>query len=288
MPLGRGLDSLIPSKDSVRMPTPNTVPAEGEIVMIAISEIEPNPFQPRRKFDRGELESLADSIKDYGLLQPIVVTAKDGGGYYTIAGERRLRAVQLLGEDEIAAMLRTADDHEQLELALIENVQREDLNPIEEAWAYRRLIDEFGLRQKDICERLGKSRPVVCSILSLLKLPEEIQQELLNGSLSYAKARTLALSLGDEPPEKIVEMWQEAQREGMDTRELERKAARKDRKKKKRTLLDPVLEDKEKELEEIFGTKVRIKNRGDRGSIKFEFFSNEELREAIERLLSLG
>lgn len=255
--------------------------------MISISEIEPNPFQPRKCFKENELQSLADSIKEYGLLQPIIVTAGDNGGYYVVAGERRLRAMQILGEKEIPSIVRSTEDLGQLELALVENIQREDLNPIEVAQAYRRLIDEFGLSSKNLSKKTGKSTAVISSMLSLLKLPDEMQQAVIDGNLVYSKARAIALSLGGRPDEEMLALWKEAEEKGMNKQELEIQAARRGRKQSGHHRLDSVFEEKEKELEEIFGTKVRVAYRGGKGHITFRFYSDEELYEAIERFLSL-
>ncbi len=283
MALGRGLSSLIPDKTTADVRMPVVSKNDDGLVMIAISSIEPNPYQPRRNFAKKELQDLADSIKAHGLLQPIVVTPKDENTYFVIAGERRFRASQLLDLAEIAAVVRSANDQQQLELAIIENVQREDLNPIEKAMAYKQLKDEFGLTGVAIGKRVGCHPSVVSSCLSLLKLPSDMQDAVAKRELSYKKARAIALSLGDEPEEKIREIWEQAK--DMDADSLERETARTSRKKKKRTTLDPVLEQKQKELEELFGTRVRVTCRGGKGGIIMDFSSEQELRDAIEKML---
>ena len=224
MALGRGLSSLIPDKTTADIRMPKTSKNDDGLVMIAISAIEPNPYQPRKKFAEKELQDLAGSIRAHGLLQPIVVSPKDDGQYFIIAGERRFRASQMLNLSEIAAIVRSAGDQQQLELALIENVQREDLNPIEKALAYRQLCDEFGMKQTQISRRVGCSASVICSVLSLLKLPEDMQESVAKGEVSYKKARAIALSLGDEPEERIREVWEKAKH--MDPDSLERETAR--------------------------------------------------------------
>lgn len=284
MALGRGLSSLIPDKTTTDIKMPKVSGGDDGLVMISISSIEPNPYQPRRNFVEKDLQDLANSIKVHGLLQPIVVTPRDDDGYYVVAGERRFRASQMLNLDEIAAIVRSADDQQRLELAIIENVQREDLNAIEKALAYKQLKDEFGMTQAQISRRVGMSAAVISSILSLLKLPEDLQASVANGEVSYKKARAIALSLGDEDEQTIRDMWERAKELDPDT--LERETARANRKKKRRTTLDPVLEQKQKELEELFGTRVRVTWRRGKGGIVMDFSSEQELRDAIEKMLS--
>ena len=283
MALGRGLSALIPDQKTATK-TPEGTPGEA-IVMIVCSSIAPNPYQPRQNFDEEQLKSLADSIAEFGLVQPIVVTPA-ADGYHLITGERRLRALELLGEQTAPCVIRSAEDQQQLELALIENIQREDLNVMEKALAFKRLIDEFGMTQAEISRKMNSSTPVISSVLSLLKLPEQMQQAVRSGELPYNKARALSLALGDEPEEKILKAWELAK--DMHWKEVEREAPRVARSKKKRIKFDPVLEQKQKQLEEVFGTKVRITSSKGKGTIIMEFFSGEELREAIERILSLG
>ena len=199
MALGKGLSSLIPhnqSRKSIRKETGNSND-NSRIWHIPISEITPNERQPRKNFSHQELEDLVASIKKHGVMQPVTVTEKTDGGYELIAGERRLRSSQIAGLATIPAIVRAATAQEKLELALIENIQRQDLNPIEEAFAYKRLMDEFHLTQQSVCEQVGKSRSVVANMVRLLDLPEIIQKALFDGKISMGKARAI-LSLTSE------------------------------------------------------------------------------------------
>ncbi len=199
MALGKGLNSLIPqniARKTIRRETGSSNDSS-RIWHIPISEITPNERQPRKNFAHGELEDLVASIKKHGVLQPVTVAEKADGGYELIAGERRLRSSQIAGLATIPAIVRVANAQEKLELALIENIQRQDLSPIEEAFAYKRLMDEFHLTQQSVSEQVGKSRSAVANMVRLLDLPEIIQKALSDGKISVGKARAL-LSLIDE------------------------------------------------------------------------------------------
>lgn len=260
---------------------------------IALNVIDPNPYQPRKEFDEASLKTLADSIKEYGLLQPIVVSLGDAGRYYLVVGERRLRAAKIAGLKTIPAIIRTTEDQQKLELALVENVQREDLNQLEEGMAYRRLMDEFGLTIDDVSKRVGKLRQDVYGRLALLGLPDEVKESFVSGKITYKRARALA-TLRDEP-EKLIALWREATKNGMKDDELERTATRRksdvgmsgDGRKARNARLKPVIFEKQRELEEVFGTSVRLTDYRGRSSITFKFFSEEEFFKTIERLLSL-
>lgn len=285
MSLGRGLNSLIPDKKSVAAilnPTMSIAEKDGRLMDVRISQVDPNPYQPRRHFGEKELQELTDSIKEHGVIQPIVVTPAAAGRYYLVVGERRLRAAKAAGFSTIPAVVRTTEDQQKLEMALIENIQRQDLNPIEEALAYKQLRDEFGLKQFEIAKRTGKTEPVITCMLAVLELPQEMQDAVAGGTLGYTSARAIALALRKNP-EEALKLWKESVEKKWTRPELERTAAR--RNPKPRTTLDPVLVEKEKELEGVLGTKVRVSFRNGRGSIHIDFFSDEEFRNAIERLL---
>lgn len=295
--LGRGLGAIIPQKtvpstgvernaQSVEPAAPDdTRYARGDaqlgqrVMEIPIASIERNPHQPRVHFDHADLEDLISSIREHGVIQPIVVTPKPDGTYQLIAGERRLRASTIAGLKTIPALVREATELQKLELAIIENVQRADLNPIEEAKAYLRLIDEFGMTQEDVGRKIGKSRPQVANIVRLLQLPEEIQHALVEGTISVSNARTL-LSLSDE--RERMELFRAMLAGNFTVRQTETQVSvRKNAPKGK----DPNIADAESKLRETLKTKVAI-NRSARGTgeIKIRFDSDEELSSLIERL----
>lgn len=286
MALGKGLNSLIPNKGNKAGRTvlhKETGSSADRLWHIPISEIVPNSEQPRRIFSHSELEDLVSSIKRHGILQPITVTEKEDGGYELIAGERRLRAANIAGLATVPALVRSADRQEKLELALIENIQRQDLNPIEEAFAYKRLIDEFGLTQYDVAERVGKSRPVITNTIRLLDLPEEIKKALMEGGIGMAKARAI-LSLKDEKDQ--LEMFKQMQSEDVTVRDVEAAVARQGSVSRKGSVRrDPNILAQEQILEERLGAKVRISIRGERGSIEISFHSKEELKRILAELV---
>lgn len=267
--LGRGLDSLIPETPS----------AEGDrVAMLAVGDIDPNPSQPRRRFDKQALSELADSMRQVGVLQPILVCEAEGR-YRIIAGERRWRAARLAELPEIPAIIREMGEVERLEAALVENVQREDLNPVEEAAALRALMDECGLTQEAVSLRLGKSRPAVANLLRLLTLPEAVLTMLREGALSAGHARAL---VGMADAARCVELAKRAASEGWSVRETEREAARaQDAKKpapKRRAL--PELTELEDRLRGAFGMRVKVSGTLEKGRITLQYAS----REALERL----
>lgn len=268
------------------------------IFWIGVQQIEPNPQQPRRQFDTDELLALASSIKEHGVLQPLLVTKKQfdipsgmGVKYELIAGERRWRAAKLAGLREVPVMIRAADlaDQSKLEIALIENVQREDLNPMERARALGRLADEFGLTQKDIAERIGKSREVVTNSLRILRLPEEIQSAIAGNIINEGHARILLTLESD--PEKQRELFLKITTGNLTVRDAEFGAralggVRLGRPRKRRggAGLDPDARELQRTLEEVFGTKVLLEKRGDHGKIIVEFYSDEELNGILRRI----
>lgn len=286
MALGKGLNSLIPSKSSnrrvTRKETGSTNKAD-RLWHIPISEIVPNTEQPRKEFSHSDLEDLVASIKKHGILQPITVTERDNGGYELIAGERRFRASTIAGLVTIPALVRSATQQERLELALIENIQRQELNPIEEAFAYQRLIEEFNLTQQQVAEQVGKSRPAIANRLRLLDLPDVIQKALIDGKISSTKARTI-LSLKDEKEQ--VKMFTDIQNSGGATlAELESAVARKGPSSRKGSVRrDPNILAQEEMIEERLGSKVKISLRGEQGTIEISFYSKDELKRILKEL----
>lgn len=286
MALGKGLDSLIPQQQKqvskiIRKDT-GLVFDENKILQIPIAQIFPNPEQPRKEFNHQDLENLVESIKVHGILQPLVVTDLEDGNFELIAGERRLRASQIAGLEKVPAILRNANQQQKLELALIENIQRQQLNPLEEAYAYARLIEEFNLTQEEVAKQVGKSRPVVANTIRLLSLPELIQKSLITGEINMSKARAL-LSLKDEKEQ--IELFHSFKGEKISVREMESAIEKKGQISRKGSVRrDPNLRVQEELLEDSLGTKVRITKKGERGSIIIDFFSTEELKKLIKDL----
>jgi len=278
--LGRGLDALIPSGDAG--------PVEG-IRQIGVAELRPNPRQPRREVPRAELEELAQSIRQHGVLQPIVVTpAPDGRGYLLVAGERRLQAARQAGLTAVPAVVRVADERLSLELALVENLQREDLNPIDEALAYQRLADEFGLTQDQIAAAVGKDRTSVANYLRLLRLPEEVRGALASGSLSMGHARAL-LALPDAAAQRQAARDVIARALSVrDTEALARKLAAPSRPGAAVAAPDVHTRAAEERLRFALGTKVRIIRRRTGGAIEIAFGSEAELNRLYEQLTDTG
>lgn len=285
--LGRGLGSLIPQKVK-KIPTPAgdaivDVASEEDknrILRLSPDKIQINPLQPRRTFAERELQELADSIKEYGIIQPLIVTQKDGS-YELIAGERRLRAAKMLGLETVPAIARDASEQEKLEVALIENVQRADLNPIETALAYRKLIDEFNLGQDEVASRVGKSRPSVTNILRMLNLPEEIQLALIEGKITEGHAKLL---LGLDSEIKQITLFRKIIHNGLTITDTTDETRRMGGTKQARIKINYADKDKEFALREFFGTRAEIKRKGKGGQIVVHFFSDEELGEIMEKV----
>ena len=267
------------------------------IFWIEVSKIEPNPHQPRRNFDVGELTSLAESIRDHGILQPLLVTKQEidipfglDVKYQLIAGERRWRAAKMIGMREVPVIIRAAEtpDREKLELALIENVQREDLNPLERARAFERLISEFGLMQKEVAERIGKSREVVANAMRILRLPQEIQSAIASNLITEGHARAL-LTL-ENSSEAQAKLFNEIRSAGLTVRDSEFAArasagiTSRPRRRRSSSGLDPDARDIQKRLEDAFGTRVKLLKRGEHGRIIVEFYSDEELNGILDRI----
>lgn len=274
--LGKGLDAIF---------IQNETEDGGNTVTLKISEIEPNHNQPRREFDEDSLNQLAESIKTHGLIQPILVKPLFGGGYQIVAGERRYRACQLAGITEVPVTIRELTDQETMEIALIENLQREDLNPIEEAQGYKALMDEHGLTQEDVAEAVGKSRPAVANTLRLLNLPESVGEMVKNGKLSSGHARAL---LGMENKKDMEALAEEIIKSDLSVREAE-KLAKKSAKKtnsKKPPKQPSYYKMVEQTLSEYLGKKVNVKPLANKkgGTLSIEFYSDEELKDLASKL----
>ncbi|MBU1146045.1 ParB/RepB/Spo0J family partition protein [Patescibacteria group bacterium] len=277
--LGRGLSSLIPPKKIIRPFSEDGAPAGIRLIDVPVKNIRPNPKQPREDFGYQDLEDLINSIKEHGILQPLVVTKIDGENYELIAGERRYRAAKFLNLKTVPAIVRTAKDQEKLELALIENIQRKNLNPIEEAKAFQRLMDEFNLTQEEVAQRIGKNRSTIANTLRLLNLPEEILQALRSGKIKESHGRTL-LSLPDEKTQ--LKYFSKILKNEMTVRDTE-SAVRKIKGVRQKKV-DPALAAKEELLRSVFGTKVEIKKRGSKGQIVIHFYSDEEYGDIIRKI----
>jgi ParB family transcriptional regulator, chromosome partitioning protein len=280
--LGRGLEALLG-------PTREEAEREGNLVELPIKDIRPNPFQPRQDVDPAALEELVSSIKQAGLLQPVVVRrANGGGGYELIAGERRLRACQQLGWERIPAVQRDADDRTLLTLALIENLQRDDLSPVDEARGYDRLIAEFSLAQQDVADAVGRDRSTVANALRLLKLPTAVLQMLHEGQLSVGHARAL---LALEDPKVVTSLAREAVAQGLSVREVEdrvRGGRAPERRPRMKRGVGPAPEVRRVEdaLRRRLGTDVRVTLRAKgKGQIHVAFYSNEDLARVLELML---
>jgi ParB family chromosome partitioning protein len=279
--LGKGLESLIPTWQS----SPAPEEANEQVRLLPILSISPNPQQPRKIFEEEQLEDLAASIKQHGIIQPLIVIAAEGLDRYTlIAGERRLRAAKLAGLKEVPAIVRTASQQEQLEFAIIENVQREDLNPIERARAYQSLADQFSLTHEDIAHRVGKSRVTVTNTLRLLNLPVMVQQALQSSEISEGHARSL-LAL---PTARAMEAAMDSILSlGLNVRQTEllvSKLSGKAPTSRKVNARSAEEEDLENRLRQFFHTKVMLSKGKRGGTISISFYSDEELNAILDRL----
>ncbi|MBI5023222.1 MAG: ParB/RepB/Spo0J family partition protein [Candidatus Magasanikbacteria bacterium] len=297
MALGRGLGSLIPTfknssvKDDASAVRKSVVNLSGEpagdksgrIWQIPLTAIKANPYQPRQNFAHQDLEELVNSIKEYGIIQPIILSESNDGEYELIAGERRFRSAQILNLATVPAIIRQAKNLEKLELALIENIQRKNLNPIEEAFAYERLVDEFGLTHDDVSKKVGKSRPYVSNTLRLLSLPQEIQKGLIDGIITHTLGRAI---LGLSTAKEQLKMYHQAVAEKGTVQAVERKVEAKRLETTGLTRREPAVIDYERQLREVLGTKVRVTKRGEKGNIKIDYFSLEELKRIIKTIAS--
>ena len=272
--MGKGLGALIPEgEESDR----------NSIVEIKITDIEANDKQPRKAFNDATLADLSESIKEHGVVQPIIVR-KQGNGYQIVAGERRWRAARLAGKKTIPAIIKECSNLEVMELALIENLQREDLNSIEEAMAYKSLIEEYNMTQEEISKKIGKSRPAIANSLRLLQLPQEIKNMIAEGKISQGHARAL-LSISGE--KKQLDMAEKIIAQQLNVRQIEKLAKDTKQKKKKEVLTDAYqieINQLEERLRAVLGTKVTIHHRKNRGSIEIEYYSDEEFDRIFELL----
>lgn len=291
--LGRGLNTLIPSapipdakmEDIAEMTKQKSEYPE---MTLSINEIEPNPDQPRNQFDEDSLQELADSIQQYGVLQPLLVKKKDGY-YEIIAGERRWRAAKIAGVDKVPVIVRDFDENEIVEIALIENIQREDLSPIEEALAYQRLMKEHHLKQDQIAEKVSKSRAAITNSLRLLKLDPRVQDMLEEEMISTGHARALlAIHDGDLQYEIAVKVFDEK----LSVRDIEKMVKELNRPKKEKAKEDTeyqfLYKDLEESMKQILGSKVSIKNRkNNKGKIEIEYYSRDELERIVDMIRSI-
>ena len=296
--LGNGLDSLIADKVSTK---PAAKEAEkkkptsehaADAVMMDIAKVEPNREQPRKKFDEDALLELAESIKQFGVLQPLLVQERDDY-YEIIAGERRWRAAKMAGVKKVPVIIKKLTEQEIMEISLIENIQREDLNPIEEALAYKRLLSEFNLKQDEVAERVSKSRTAVTNAMRLLKLNEKVQQMVIDEMLTTGHARAL---LGIEDQEKQYTVAQKIFDEKLSVRDTEKLVKSLQNEKKKQTdvrsQIDPKLEaiyqDLEEQMKVILGTKVSINHKdSEKGKLEIEYYSQDELDRIIDLLRTI-
>lgn len=279
--LGKGLQALIP------MHTEDDI--EGEKVKeIKISQLKPNAFQPRRFFDEEKLKELADSIKEHGVVQPILVRSSGKDAYEIVAGERRWRAAKKAALEVVPVVIKEYDDREMTEIALIENIQRENLNPIEEAQAYKKLMEEFGLTQEKLSLRVGKSRPFIANIIRLLNLHPSIQDFLSRGLLTAGHARPL---LGIENKENQFKLAEEIINKNLSVRQTEQAIKSQS---KKQTQTNPKVKEQKREaiylqieekMRSLLGTQVKVKDLGEKGKIEIEYYSEEDLTRIIELLL---
>lgn len=287
--LGKGLDALIPEDSSRKVtarPKKETVVEKvikKEEVMVKTSDIEPNREQPRKNFDEDALLELAESIKQFGIIQPLIVQKKKDY-YEIIAGERRWRAAKMAGLKEIPVIIKDYTEQEIVEISLIENIQREDLNPIEEALAYRRLLNEFHLKQDEVAERVSKSRTAVTNSMRLLKLDERVQQMVIDDMISSGHARAL---LAVEDKEVQYSLAMKIFDEKLSVREVEKlvKNLQEEEPKKKEEKRDDsfIYRDIEERMKCILGTKVNVMHKkNNKGKIEIEYYSNEELERLIE------
>ena len=272
--LGRGLGALIPGAELARV----------SVQELPLTDLELNPFQPRKHFDQAALEELASTIRDHGILTPVVVR-RVADGFQIVAGERRIRAARLVGLTHVPAIVRDASDSQALQMALVENLQREDLNPLEAAEAYQRLVDEFGLTQEELAGRLGRDRSSVANSLRLLRLPKRIRDDVAEGTLSEGHARAL---LGLERAADQLKARDEVVRRGLNVRGTEalvRRLRGAGTKSARRPNQDPNLGALEDQLRTALGTRVRIVAEGKGGTLNITYFSSDDLTRIADIIL---
>ena len=289
VPLATEKKIAVQTNQAVAPATVNAIPPDARIWNVGIDKLIPSPYQPRQNFNKEELAELAQSIKENGILQPIVARKINNGAIEIIAGERRWRAAQIAGLHTVPVILKTLSNKETLELAIIENIQRSNLTPLEEAEAFERLIKEFSLTQQQVSERVGKDRATVANALRLLSLPIKVKNMLLDGKISAGHAKAL-LSLHDE--KTMTELAQKIENQGWSVRELERQIKNKNNNnntKKANELLEVsvmsnLIQNLSEDLQKALGTKVGIDYNEGKGKITINFYSNDELTQLIERI----
>lgn len=284
--LGKGLDALIADTNTEKKA--KTTKSNEQESLISINKIEPNKEQPRKHFEEDALLELSESIKQYGIIQPLVVAKSDNGYYKIIAGERRWRAAKMAGLKEVPVVVKNFTDLEIAEISLIENIQREDLNPIEEAVAYKRLMEEFNLKHDEVAEKVSKSRATITNALRLLNLDERVQKMLIEDMISMGHARAL-LSLNDG--DKQYDVANKIFDNKLSVREVEKLVKNYDEKKpeKKETpVKDFILTDLENNLKDILGSKVNICDKEGKGKIEIEYYSKEDLDRIYDLLYSIN
>lgn len=292
--LGKGLDSLIPDNKQIKPSKPEeSALGKKEVIageqMMKINDVEPNREQPRKKFEEDALLELADSIKQFGVIQPLIVQ-KRKDYYEIIAGERRWRAAKLAGLKEVPVIVKDYTEQEIVEISLIENIQRENLNPIEEAMAYKKLLEEFNLKQDEVAEKVSKSRTAVTNSMRLLKLDERVQEMIVDDMISTGHARAL---LAIDEKEQQYELANRIFDEKLSVRETEKLVKEiknpKKVKEKKKVENSFIYDDLANKMKEIMGTKVNITSKGNgKGKIEIEYYSDKELERMFEMIMSIG
>ena len=294
--LGKGLDSLItdkvnkPAATSTKVEKPTSEHAADAIIM-DINKVEPNRDQPRIKFDEDALLELSESIKQFGVLQPLLVTEKEDY-YEIIAGERRWRAAKLAGMKQVPVIIKKLSEQEIMEISLIENIQRENLNPIEEALAYKRLINEFNLKQDEVAERVSKSRTAVTNAMRLLKLNDKVQQMVIDEMLTTGHARALLAIDDQEKQYTAAQQIFDQKLSVRDTEKLVKSLQNEKKNPKEKTTLDPkyqaIYNDLEEQMKKVFGTKVLINSKDEKsGKIEIEYYSQDELDRIIDLIRTI-
>ncbi|MGX7092721.1 ParB/RepB/Spo0J family partition protein [Hutsoniella sourekii] len=278
--LGRGMDALF-------QPYEERQEDQEVVEEVALDDIRPNPYQPRKNFDQAGLKDLADSIRQSGVFQPVILRQSAIKGYELIAGERRVRASRIAGKETIPAIVRQLDEEAMIEIAVVENLQREDLSPLEEAEAYQMLMDKLSLTQSEVAERIGKSRPYIANYLRLLHLPEAIKTYLNEEKLSMGQARTL---LGLKDKQALVPLAEKVIKEQLTVRQLEElvsKLNNQEQKTKppiKKAKKSPYIQAVEQEIQDYLGTSANIHQKGEKGKIEIDFFSESDLTRILDLL----
>ncbi|SFH85372.1 ParB/RepB/Spo0J family partition protein [Pisciglobus halotolerans] len=279
--LGRGIDALFTEFAEFD----NVDTSDERVQEIKLSEIRPNPYQPRRTFDEEALKELASSIKQSGVFQPIILRSSTAKGFEIIAGERRFRASKLAGKETIPAIVREFNEEEMMQVAVLENLQREDLSALEEAEAYSMLMKNLKLTQEEVAQRLGKSRPYIANYLRLLGLPEEVKKMLQQNEISMGQARTL---LGLKDKKQILKVAKKVVKDNLTVRQIEQLVAQinePQKKKKEKTIKKPYyIRESEERLMDKFGTNVVINEKNEKGKIEIEYLSSDDLTRILDIL----